>query len=51
MLNQKGNDLRNYISIEYEEDFSHFSNQEMILVGLMLIPFEQRDNNSLMDPG
>lgn len=43
VLNQKGNELRSYISTEYGENLSQFSNSDMILIGLILIPFEERD--------
>jgi hypothetical protein len=44
VLNQKATEIRNYISNRYHEDLSNLSNIEVIVMGLIGIPFESRDN-------
>lgn len=43
VLNQKATEIRNYIAAKYYEDLSNLSNAEVIVLGIIMVPFEQRD--------
>lgn len=43
VLNEKALEIRNYIAIKYSEDLSNLSNIDIITLGIILVPFEQRD--------
>lgn len=43
VLDQKANDIRNYVISKYGEDLSNLTNKEVIVLGLIMIPFEARD--------
>lgn len=36
-------EVRNYIAGKYAEDLSDFSNTDIITLGIILVPFEERD--------
>lgn len=44
VLNQKATEIRNYIAVKYYEDLSNLSNAEVIVLGIIMVPFESRDN-------
>ncbi len=44
VLTQKAGDIRNYIAGKYYEDLSDLSDINIIVLGLIIIPFESRDN-------
>jgi len=43
VLNQKAGYIRNYILSKYQEDLSNLSNKEIIVLGLIIVPFESRE--------
>jgi hypothetical protein len=44
VLTQKAGDIRSYIAMKYGEDFSNFSNEEIMVLGLIMVPFETKEN-------
>ncbi|HMU08654.1 MAG TPA: hypothetical protein PKC54_01500 [Ferruginibacter sp.] len=44
VLNQKATEIRNYIAAKYYDDLNNFSNAEVIVIGIIMVPFESRDN-------
>ncbi len=44
VLNQKANDIRSYIAAKYGEDISNLPNKDVIVLGLVMVPFESRDS-------
>ena len=43
VLNQKAQEIRNYISAKYGEDFGNLPSINVIILGIAMVPFEQRD--------
>ncbi len=43
VLTQKAVEIRNYIASKYSEDLSNLSDIDVIALGIVLVPFEQRD--------
>ncbi|HNU87155.1 MAG TPA: hypothetical protein PKJ94_02650 [Ferruginibacter sp.] len=43
VLNQKATEIRNYIAAKYYEDLSSLSNLEVVMLGVVMVPFESRD--------
>jgi K+-transporting ATPase A subunit len=43
VLNQKAGEVRNYVAMKYYEDLSDLSNMDVIVLGIAIIPFEERD--------
>lgn len=44
MLNQKAGEIRNYVAVKYNEDLSELSNKDVIVLGLIMVLFEERDS-------
>lgn len=43
VLNQKANDIRNHIASKYNEDLSNLTNIDIIVLGMVIVPFESRE--------